>query len=241
MDRFLKPAAAATSMDPVLARLGALAPLTARETELVRSLAGRVERHAAGSELIAEGGPASLRFILSGWVSRQRILTDGRRQIFDFRPAGDPAGDCARAHGPALASFVALTAVTTVDAEPMCEAIASGACPNLARALALIATQEEAQLLDHIVRLGRQSAYERMAHLFLSLRGRLAAVGLADERRWSMPLTQETLADALGLSIVHVNRTLQQLRREKLVEMRGGAAILLEPKVLSALCDYRAA
>ncbi len=100
-------------------------------------------------------------------------------------------------------------------------------------------TLDEASLLDHIVRLGRQTAYERMAHLLLELRWRLAEVGLGDERKFPLPLTQEVLADALGLSIVHVNRTLQQLRREGLLEMRAGFVELLKPDVLIATSDFR--
>jgi CRP-like cAMP-binding protein len=70
---------------------------------------------------------------------------------------------------------------------------------------------------DHIVRLGRLTAYERVAHLVLDIRDRLALVGLAAPDSFPPPLTQETLADVLGLSSVHVNRMLQQLRRDGLV------------------------
>jgi DNA-binding transcriptional MocR family regulator len=64
-------------------------------------------------------------------------------------------------------------------------------------------------------------------------------VGLGNERKFPLPLTQEVLADALGLSIVHVNRTLQQLRREGLLEMRGGFVELLKPELLVATSDFR--
>jgi CRP-like cAMP-binding protein len=90
------------------------------------------------------------------------------------------------------------------------------------------------------MRLGRQTALERTAHLFLELRQRLAAVGLADGARFPLPLTQEVLADTLGLSIVHMNRTLQQLRREGLVEVKSGWARLLDPAALAARCAFAA-
>jgi CRP-like cAMP-binding protein len=69
---------------------------------------------------------------------------------------------------------------------------------------------------------------------------RLAAVGLADEQAFPIPLTQEMLADTLGLSIVHVNRTLQRMRKDRLVEWRGGVAIILQRDMLVSLADYRA-
>ena len=88
-------------------------------------------------------------------------------------------------------------------------------------------------------RLGRQTGYERTAHLLLELGDRLAAAGLGDGRRFPMPLTQESLADALGLSVVHVNRILQQLRRERLIELRSGEAVLIERDLLVGVADYR--
>jgi CRP-like cAMP-binding protein len=91
-----------------------------------------------------------------------------------------------------------------------------------------------------MVRLGQQTAYERVAHFLLELQRRLQIAGLGDSQRFPLPLTQEMLADSLGLSIVHVNRTLQHLRREKLIELRSGVAILLEPQTLSGICDYDA-
>jgi CRP-like cAMP-binding protein len=101
------------------------------------------------------------------------------------------------------------------------------------------ASEQEARLLDSLVRLGRQTAYERVAHLLLELHRRLSVVGLAYDQRFSMPLTQEVLSDALGLSVVHVNRILQQLRREHLIELRSGGAILRAPAQLAIIADFR--
>ena len=66
------------------------------------------------------------------------------------------------------------------------------------------------------------------------------ALGLGDDRRFPLPLTQEILADGLGLSIVHVNRTLQHLRRDGLIELRSSVAILLQPQALQGVADYEA-
>jgi CRP-like cAMP-binding protein len=227
-------------MDVVVRRLRALSVLSDTEQALLRGLGDRRERHASGDELIAEGAPSSARrFVLSGWASRQRVLPDGRRQIFSFLLPGDVIALGRRA-GPELCSVVALTALETVDAEPALQAAQSGRAPGLARAVAAMEAREQALLLDHMVRLGRQTAYERVAHCLLELQRRLEIVGLGDSQRFPLPLTQEILADALGLSIVHVNRTLQQLRRERLIELRSGVAILLQPEMLAAIADYRA-
>ena len=166
------------------------------------------------------------------------MLPDGRRQIFSFLLPGDGFG-LSRRPGPELSTVAALTALETVDAEPMLDAIHAGKAPGLARALSGIEPLEQTQLFDHMVRLGRQTAYERVAHFLLELQRRLEVVGLGDNQRFPLPLTQEILADALGLSIVHVNRTLQQLRRERLIELRSGVAILLERELLASIADYR--
>jgi CRP-like cAMP-binding protein len=111
--------------------------------------------------------------------------------------------------------------------------------PGLASALASLQSLHEGYLLNHLVRLGRQTAYERVAHLLLELSQRSAAVGLADGASSPLPLTQEILADALGLSIVHINRTLQQLRRDGLLDVRGSSLRLLDARQLMTISDYQ--
>src|SRR5262249_34394101 len=151
------------------------------------------------------GGSASLpRFVLSGWAACQRVLPDGRRQIFRFILPGDVFGLDAGA--TAAWSVVALTSMELVQAEAAGAAAQSGEAPGIARALARARSIDDQMLLDHMVRLGQQTAYERVAHFLLELQRRLRIAGLGDAQRFPLPLTQEVLADALGLSIVHVNR-----------------------------------
>jgi CRP-like cAMP-binding protein len=226
-------------IEPIVRRLRSLSNLTDGELEQVRRLGERRERHSPGEQLIGEGpSPGRPRFVVSGWTGRMRLLRDGRRQIFNLLLPGDGFGFGAR---PALSAVVALTALETVDATPLQDAVRRGAAPGLARAMVAAEIHEDALLLDHAVRLGRLTAVERVAHFLLELQQRLEVVGLGDRQRFPLPLTQEILADALGLSIVHVNRTLQQLRRSGLIELRSGVAILLQPEALAKACDYRGA
>lgn len=238
IDRF-KPRLAAWPMDPMIRRMRALAPLSQSEETLLRSLGDRRERHAPGAELIVEGGSADLpRFVLAGWAACQRVLSDGRRQIFRFILPGDILG-APGVHGPiAPWSIVSLTSMELVPAEAALAQARSGDAPALARAFARSRALDDQLLLDNMVRLGQQTAYERVAHLLLELQRRLRVAGLGDAQRFPLPLTQEILADALGLSVVHVNRTLQQLRKDRLIELRSGVAILLKPDDLASLCEY---
>jgi CRP-like cAMP-binding protein len=228
--------------DVVLRRLRSLTPLSDREAALVLSLGSQRQTNLPGSELYGESNPIGRpRVLLSGWAARCRVLSDGRRQIFTFVLPGDAIGICRRNEPVALSTTISLTKTVTADASALAEAAFERPedYRGLATAVSIAGTLDEASLLDHIVRLGRQTAYERMAHLLLELRWRLGAVGLGDDRKFPLPLTQEVLADALGLSIVHVNRTLQQLRREGLLEMRGGFVELLKPELLVATSDFR--
>lgn len=230
-------------MDPVLRRFGSLAALSPEETALVERLAATREEQRVGAELLSEGvAVRAPRLIVSGWAVRQRLLPDGRRQIFSFLIPGDGIGLCLRPHPLAMASTVALTRIETVDATAVRTAAADSATyPGLAQVIEAGSHLDEARLLDNVVRLGRQTAYERVAHLLLELRERLTVAGLADDHRFPLPATQEVLADALGLSVVHINRILQQLRREKLIELNSGRVVLLNSDLLASIADYRRA
>src|SRR5215213_3352783 len=118
-----KPRLAAWPIDPVVRRLKNFARLSEGEEALVRSLGDRRERHAQGEELISEGQSGRHpRFVLAGWAACQRVLPDGRRQIFRFILPGDPLGFAGRPGSHAPWSIVALTALEAVDAEPLLEA-----------------------------------------------------------------------------------------------------------------------
>jgi CRP-like cAMP-binding protein len=216
-----------------------LAPLSPAALRLLLCLDG-LQTHEAGCELVSEREPHyRARFLISGWAARVRWLADGRRQILGFLLPGDGIGLCLRPHPLALATTVALTPLMTMDAEPVMRAVA-GPSPveDLAAAIQIASSMDEAALLNQVVRLGRQTAYERMCHLLLELYGRLSDVGLAEEQTFPLPLTQELMADALGLSIVHVNRILQQLRREGLLDLRLGRASLLDIEQLRDIAGY---
>jgi CRP-like cAMP-binding protein len=219
---------------PVLRRLSACGQINAAETQIVERLALQPERHKPGAVFAVEGPMARPRALLSGWACRQRLLPDGRRQIFDVLLPGDVLGlwDTLDTQ----TSVVALTPVETGDAGALRAAAEHPAAhPTLARFVAAAPALEQARLLDHVVRLGRASAYERVADLLWECAERQAAAGAGDERGFPFMATQETLADLLGLSVVHLNRVLQQLRREGLVELKSGRLKLLDPARVAAL------
>lgn len=204
------------SVSPAITRLAALADLDC-DAQAALELAVRRTRHTRRRrELIAEGDEITVtHLILGGWAARVRNLKDGRQQIINFLLPGDIIGH----HGqerPAASS--AVVAITELDS---CMAPGASVSPTLARAYAHSKALEEAYLLSQVTRLGRLNAHERLADLLLELHERLELAGLAEKGRFTLPITQEALADALGLTPVHVNRTLQDMRREGSVDWKA--------------------
>ena len=216
--------------EPALKRFAHLSGGTLSDTARAAlfRLCDSVRHYRAGSQPTAEGQAHPVpRVLMTGWACRQRLLSDGRRQIFTLYLPGDlilpkPA--------PIRPSILALTAVTLADIPVEEQA-------HFDLRYDALAAEEEQMMLDQIMRLGRQTAYERMAHLMLELRRRLAEVDMVDGDSFPLPLTQEMMADLLGLSIVHVNRTLQQMRRERLIELKGGRVYLQDAEQLAFISD----
>jgi CRP-like cAMP-binding protein len=221
-------------IETVLATLSRYARLSPGECEKL-SIAARVpERHHAGSQLYLNRTQVKRTgLILCGWACETNILLDGRRQIYSFLLPGDPIFPQVGA-GRASRSILALTDLQVAEIAAPAERDSSPPS-GLMAAIAAAAAAREERLYTQITRLGRLSAYERVANLLLELRDRLSVGGMVSGNRFRMPLTQEIMADALGLSLVHVNRTLQQLRREKLIEMKAGSVCLLRPRALALI------
>src|SRR5262249_12122589 len=110
--------------------------------------------------------------------------------------------------------------------------------PALAKALFCSTMQEAAILGEHLTDAGRRSAYERVSHLLLELFVRLNTSRRSSEITLAIPLTQELIADALGLTAVHVNRTLRALRRDKLIAVDGRSITIVDFEALSLLSDF---
>jgi len=192
---------------------------------------GRVEAYPAGKDLELTGAPPM--FLLSGWACLAHSLRDGRRQILAFLLPGDGVGFDLLTRSQRAVEAVALTPLRVRYAQPGFNV----GSERLGRAFAGTAAAQQGRLIDQMVRLGRQTAYERMAHLLLELHGRLSEIGETRGESFHLPVKQEILADALGLSLVHVNRTLQQMRRERLIDMRGAQMTLLDRPALEAASD----
>ena len=210
--------------EPVLRRLRSLACLEDGDLELAAAGLGSPVQHRAWVDLGDDGGRVC-RFLVSGWACRVHVTPWGARQILDVLLPGDAIG-FARGQPEGLWRVLALTPGSVCDATDL-RALAPEEDPahaRLAQAAAVLERERTERMLDHMGRIGGGTAYQALGHLFLELRARLAVVGLIEDERCPMRLTQKVLAETLGITSVQVNRVLGQFRREGLIMMGPGWA-----------------
>ncbi|MER9132195.1 Crp/Fnr family transcriptional regulator [Mesorhizobium sp. M0768] len=169
--------------------------------------------------------------VKSGWAILYHGLPDGERQIIDTPVSGDIVGFRV-ADGPRLASLAAITelAVYEISSKELVEAISSDG--RLGKKIAYSLARLNAILAEHLMNTGRRNAMRRTAHFLLELEERLSMVGLSAHGRYECPLTQNELADILGMTTVHVNRTLMELRKADLVSFKSGHVEVINRKKL---------
>lgn len=222
-------------------RLSGISELSSAEEATVRSATSQRRLHQSGAEIATEGeaSPKPM-FLVSGWACRFRVLPNGRNQIIGLLMPGDAIGMKGCAEPMATTSVSALTSVETVDAKPLLKmAQQPGQFPGVAHAVGRLCVQDEEFLVNQVVRLGSLPIEGRLAHLLLELRWRLAEAGLATEREFSMPLTNETLADALAANPKLIAKAMDTFRRRKIVRHRYGRVELLKLNVLKNLSGFR--
>jgi CRP-like cAMP-binding protein len=173
-----------------------------------------------------------------GWLLRYKILHNGDRQILDFILPGQIFGLQACLFKTSLYSVATITeaSLSSIPLDAIDRVFER--TPTLAKALFWSALCESAIVAEHLIDTGRRSAYERVSHLLLELFVRLKLTGLTDNMSFDMPLTQELIGGALGLTTVHVNRTFRSLREDKLISIDGKCVTILDFDALSLLSDF---
>lgn len=226
--------------DTLLARkLKTFARLSERDLACLAELQSEPIRVTRGKELTQEGQTGHVVYILQrGWACSFKLLPDGSRQIITFPVPGDCVGLRSALLRTSDHSFSALTdaVVSRVEAARVIEVF--NKFPQLGAAILWATSRDEAMVVEHLVSVGRRRAIERTAHFFLELRDRLRLVGLAKDGRYACPLNQYVLADALGLSAIHVNRVLRQLRERELLTFHAHTVTIHDATKLKALAGY---
>ena len=226
-------------MTVLIRKLESIATLTAEEKRAVEHLPFHGRTLGAHQDILREKDrPAQCCLIVDGWACRYKILVEGRRQIMSFHIPGD-VPDLESLHLRVMDHSIATLTPCTVAIIPH-ENMRDLALrfPGVGSALWRDTLVDAAIFREWMTSNGRRSAFGRVAHLFCELYLKLEAVGLADAHRCELPITQVELADALGLTSVHVNRTLQAMRSQGLITWREKTLVIEDWRALSAAGEF---
>lgn len=193
----------------------------------------------AGTTLLAEDThSAHLYTLLSGWAFRYKLLPDGRRQILNYMLPGDLLGLQGSVIGRMEHSVEALSPMVlcVFQRDRLDELFRHH--PGLAFDITWLASREERILDEHLLSLGRRSAMERAAYLLAFLHHRAVSVGLAASSSLYIPITQMHVADTLGLSIVHTNKTLRKLADRELIRWLDRSCEVLDARGLMDVAGW---
>jgi CRP-like cAMP-binding protein len=239
MENCAHPPEVPIDMFPLVGKLASYLALSAAEVAYLRTLHEPKRKFARHREIIIAGHRYDHLFILiKGFVSRYKILPDGKRQVLNLGLPGDFIGFPSCLFEVAVNSVSSLTEVE-VSSVPFTTLFALiNQFPRVGAAKFWSTACDVAVQGEHLVDLGRRSAYERLAHLLLELLVRLRAVGHAGELTYKLPLTQELMADVLGLSGPHLNRMVRCLREEGLATVENQNVVIHDLVSLVSLAGF---
>jgi CRP-like cAMP-binding protein len=225
--------------DRLIQALRTIGELSADGEEAIRELPGRVRRLEAYEDVVSEGErPTAISVIVDGFACRYKLLEDGRRQIVSFHVAGD-APDTQSLFIERMDHSLGTLDETTIlhiSHEAMFDLF--GKKPDVAALFWRWTLVEASVFREWVMNVGRREGYEGVAHVLCELMIRMKVVGLSDGRTCQLPITQADLGDATGLSTVHVNRTLQSLRANKLIHLKTGSLTILDWEALKQAAQF---
>jgi CRP-like cAMP-binding protein len=212
----------------LMRKLQSISPLSDDERHCLLTLPLATRIVGPDHDIVREGDrPTECCLIVEGFACRYKHTAEGRRQIFSFHLPGD-IPDLQSLHLKVMDhSLATLTASKLAFAMHERVTDLMRRCPRIGDVLWRDTLIDAAVFREWMMGIGRRSAYTRIAHVLCEVLVRMRAVGLADGQECELPVTQAELGDALGLSTVHVNRSLQELRAASLIELRGGSLTIL--------------
>ena len=225
---------------PFVARLRQYADLGAADIkcldEIIHGEIG-VRKH---RDLILDGYEYhKLCFVRDGYAVRYKLLRNGKRQILNVILPGDVVGLPSSFYEKAVYMVTAITDLRMQVCPLEAYVQLCYRRPQYGLALAWTAVQEATTYAEHLIDIGRRTPVERLAHFLLELHARLRAIGRAEAMRFTLPFSQEVIADVLGLSVPHLNRMMQRLRAEKLIAGSERAVQFVDSGALQTLAQYR--
>jgi CRP-like cAMP-binding protein len=227
------------NLRPLLRRLESVFDLSAEERDAIINLPMTIRDLKADQDIVRDQDrPSQCCLLLEGWAFRYKVLEGGKRQIYSFHIPGDMP-DLQSLHlqvmdhslGTLMPSKVGFIPHQTVRAFVRAQ-------PRIGDAFWRDTLIDGAVFREWMAGIGRREAYARIAHLLCELFVRIKVVGLNDGNEFQMPITQNEIGDALGLSTVHVNRTLQELRGNGLISTRNGSVLVHDWEALRQAGEF---
>lgn len=223
---------------PLISKLSHGSDLTAVDHQRLAKLA-RTRLVGAHQKLIERGDrPQDVHLVLSGFACRYKVLRNGKRQIVALLAPGDFCDLHVAVLGAMDHSIATLSPCLVADLPRDTILDLTEHHPRIARALCWTTLVDEAILREWLVNMGQREADQQIAHLFCELLVRLQVAGVADANGYPFPLTQEDLAETLGLTSVHVNRTLRAMREAGLIVLQKRQLYIPDVERLKAFCDF---
>lgn len=227
---------------PIARKFASLVSLDPEELRWLDTSTGPLRTSSARRDVVVQGRPFPFMAVVEdGWLFKYKRRPDGRRQILDFVLPGDVVGVHRRVAkiSPYSVHSVTTTRMATISDVQMNALIREQ--PRLAEAMFRLSANGMSMLAEHALRLGRLSARERVAHLLMELHTRLERAGEAPDGSFFFPITQEVMADALGLSVMHIHRMLRALQSEGLITLAERRMTLRDPAALARIAGFDAA
>ena len=227
-------------LSPLIRKLERFSPLSEAEKQAVQSAPLRLWQVASHQDVISDRARlAEVHLIVNGFACRYKLLGDGRRQITAFLVAGDfcdLSGLLMHQMDFGVAALGYSTTLAVISHERLMDIFEKH--PRLAFGLWRDTMIDAAIYRQWLINIGRRSAYAGIAHLLCEIWLRMQAAGLTRDGSFELPMTQAEIGDALGLSTVHVNRTLQQLRADSLIEFKSNVVRVLDWRRLQTAGEF---
>ena len=215
-----------------------LAKLNAQEKHSLQSLVLSESSYPADAVIIEQGASIrSIHLVRSGWGCVYRDLSSGERQIIDFPMRCDFVG-LRTGDGYSYNTIKSITPMSLYEIPLSSLEETIWQIPRLSMIFIELLSRQRSMLIEHLTNIGCRSAFVRTAHLLLELSDRVKSCGMGDADSFYCPLTQYQLADALGLTPIHLNRMMRELREEGLVMFRSYKVEILDRQRLVEIAEY---
>ena len=227
--------------NPLIRKLEGFGVLSEADRAVLTQISANPRLIGPRMDLIREGDrPEGVFLVLDGMACRHKVRETGARQILAYLLPGDLCDLDVALLDTMDHTITTVAACRVVQIPPETIAALIQHHPQVARTLRKTTLVDNATLREWLVNVGSRSAVERLAHLFCELLVRLRAVDRTEGDSFELSVTQAELGDTTGLSSVHVNRSLQELRRQGLIELKGRRLTILNLPRLRAVAEFRA-